>query len=91
MADNPVPERESGDFHSHEIEDCPVSVLNRQEGWRPFIRIEFLKKEGDDNVTVHVCGLKHPLQLAVAMNALSQELLHAMTREDGDEGGDKSS
>jgi hypothetical protein len=89
MADDFVPERESGDFHSHEIEDCPVNVKNRQEGWRPFIRIEFLKKEGDDNITVHICGLKSSIQLAVAMNALSQELLHAMARED--EAGEEAS
>lgn len=60
--------------HRETIEDCPVATKNLEEGWRPFLRVEFLEKEGDASILLHVCGRKHPLDLTAAMRALAEEL-----------------
>lgn len=77
-------------LHRQTIEDCPVATKNLQDGWRPFLRVEFLAKDGETSVMLHVCGEKNPLELTAAMRALAEELdklLLEISKEPGEGDG----
>jgi hypothetical protein len=69
------------EIHRSEVEDCPAAVKNQQEGFRPYLRIDFLMRDGDDNGRVHFCGPKDPRDLADAIRLLSSELLEILNSE----------
>jgi len=69
--------------HRSEIGDCPVEALNREEGFRPVLRVELLFKPEDPEADgiAHVCGRKFPADLMLVIKLLAHEMCNLSERD----------
>lgn len=70
----------------HGVEDCPVDVRNRAEGYVPLVRLSiWYKEDGTKDARLHLCGVKDSGEIAQMIRFLSQELCEMLGESDPDD------